>query len=165
LVDSTYKLALFFPKDSRSPKLIWLKCKTYSEYEHFDGAQEEYVPSAHNYQTLRASLSDYIERPESLQVLCDDHELRFWVGMHSIGHEEGNGFVAAVNAGFESCERGTTISPFEFAGNLIVTSPKTTEYSHPTSGPHEQEAFHDITLADLRHAANYFSRRNYLFES
>jgi hypothetical protein len=164
-VEAAYKLGLFFPKDSKFPRLIWLKCETYSWYEHDEENEEEYVPSYHNYQTLRASLSGYIESPESPQVPCNDHELRFWVGAHSLGSEDENCVVGALNAGFESCERGATISPFEFAGNLVVTNSKTTKYSHPEFGPHEQEAFQDITLADLRHAVNYFSRRNYLFKS
>jgi hypothetical protein len=164
-IEAAYKLALFFPKDAKFPQLIWLKRETHSEYEHDEEDEEGYFPSYHNYQTLRASLSEYIESPESPQVPCNDHELRFWVGAHSLGGEDENCVVGALNAGFESCERGATTSPFEFAGNLIVTSSKTIEYSHPEFGPHEQETFGDITLADLRHAVNYFSRRNYLFES
>ena len=161
-----YKAAILFPKDSDNPQLIWLKLHIRSEID--PEYEEVEYPESHYWENPVYHLTDFMDAPTAMPHKQNGQNLNIYMGDHCFGNEPYTKCLLTLNAGYESCERGS-IAAAPWAGNLVVVNITKSEVKHPENpqlyGPKGKVIHSDANLSHLRYAFYYLTRKNYIFES
>lgn len=149
----TAKVALLFPVDSTNPKLVWVIAR---QSIGEDGHPRD--PCVRNH-----LINHYMDRPDAMQFIQNDHHLQLFVGENSIREGHSNKCLRHLNSGWRSRDPCVNVIAEGYCGNAVVCVMKLTENDESCFG--EDTSYEDITLADLRYALNQFTQENTIFES
>jgi hypothetical protein len=155
--NATYKLAILFAEKATRPELIWVKCFAMTDSD--DG-----VPYYH-YETIRKSLARYMESPAAMPSLRLGHELQTYMGDHVFGDPAHgpNKCFGYLNSGYQAVDlSASSIGASKFCGDLVTVRSQT---KCDLDTGDEKAFYEDITLADLRHAFEFMTDDNTIFEA
>lgn len=117
-----------------------------------------------DFEECAEGLRQYIQIPWPTKALRYGRNLHLWaVGDFRMVPE--NECLAHLFKGYESGDPGAAMFPYPWGGSIVLTT--YLELPSPESPEifGSYEVTQDITLADPRHAMEYFSRDNKIFES
>lgn len=158
----SYKLAILFPEDSNLPELIWVKCVSVV-------AQKEGFDEPHRYDSVIQDICRYTYAPAPMSSIKCGNRVHIYV-RNDIGHPKvgppmvPNECYDFLNYGYTGSDvpGGSAAGPSRYYGNLVAIRCRFT--INPKLNV-EERTCHNITLADLRHAYEFLSRDNKVFES
>lgn len=150
---TTSKLAIRFPVNSKHPELIWLKCvKTKDESDegmhHCDQSVIESVS------TFMARPSGVCYRPDRLQIFTDE------------GSQHPNECLAFLNEGYKDTEQSARMeNQSRFRGDIIVAKIAVFRRIDHLLTSYELITYANTAVADLRVAFHTLTRNNNYFDS
>ena len=136
------RLAILFPVDSKSPKLVWVNCPMI----HLPDDEEEFEAPE-----VKPFLGPGYPPPTPERMICWNNQVR---GVEQLDHtiiahirDNGRNDGSKLNQAVIACAGNT---PAPWMGPVIVLS----QVGEPTD---PYSVFQDVTLEDLRHIVDYFT--------
>ncbi|KAG4422327.1 hypothetical protein IFR04_004479 [Cadophora malorum] len=135
-------LALLFPVESMNPELFWIKKTSGYEFINSSPGMKKYIEDAHMGQNTSRG----------------DHKLEVFMGEGSYGREKANLCISRLMHGYQWTDSGNVVSLAKWVGNIVVLR-------STGSGRICQDAYGDVTVADLRFALDFICHGVQLYEA